>query len=734
MKNLTLIILITIHVSLFTVHLNSQPCLPEGIIFSSQAEIDSFPINYPNCTEIEGNVTIYGDDITNLNGINNLDFIGGDLILDRTSLVNLIGLGNIDSIMGDLHLEFNGNLKNLSGLWNLTFIGGSLTIISCYDLNSLTALENLNFIGEDINIHNNNDLPNLTGLENITHVSRDLILTSNGSTLNCLTGLNNISSIGRDLLVQGNYGLLNLEGLDNLSYVGGIFEIRSNNHMTSLVGVENLETVMGRLIITSVNKITSLEGLENLNLIEGDLKISGNELLTSIAELESIDAGSVSNLYITGNESLSECHVQYVCDFLASPNGSINIYNNAQGCSNPAEVANSCGFSIGCLPYGNYYFDSQGSIDNFQDMYPGCENLMGSVFISGDNITNLAGLINTTTIQNDLSIGGNETLIDLTGLDNLNSIGMSLSISSNDLLLNVNGLENLNYIGESLSIGIIAQAWEPWIMGNGSMNSLSGLEGLTSIGKNLLISGNHSLKYLNGLNNIVSIGGDFDVVDNDSLYSFSGIEQLTSVQGSLHIGSLLYYDYELVPYGNNSLTGISELDNLNYVGGDIWVLDNNVLTSLSGLDNIEPNSIDSLKIFQNPVLESCDVQSICDYLVAPNGIIEIHDNAPGCNSQEEIEAACDTVSVLEIIFEETLTIFPNPLESNSMIQYSLNHNSSVNLKILDLSGREMVVLVDEIQRKGENRVEFNTSGLSAGIYFCVLKTNQGIQTKKIIKL
>ena len=46
----------------------------------------------------------------------------------------------------------------------------------------------------------------------------------------------------------------------------------------------------------------------------------------------------------------------------------------------------------------------------------------------------------------------------------------------------------------------------------------------------------------------------------------------------------------------------------------------------------------------------------------------------------------------------------------------------------------MVTLVDEIQQQGEQKIIFNTADLPAGIYFCVLKTNYGMQTRKIIKL
>ena len=75
MKKLTLIIL-TFSFLLFTFYLNAQsPCLPEGITFTTQEQIDSFQINYPGCTEIEGDVQICGNDITNLNGLNDGMFI-----------------------------------------------------------------------------------------------------------------------------------------------------------------------------------------------------------------------------------------------------------------------------------------------------------------------------------------------------------------------------------------------------------------------------------------------------------------------------------------------------------------------------------------------------------------------------------------------------------------------------------------------------------------------------------
>ncbi len=75
MKNLTILIFALLFANITAI---SQPCLPEGIEFSSQEEIDNFQTNYPNCTEIEGSVSIAGDDITNLDGLNVFNFNRGE--------------------------------------------------------------------------------------------------------------------------------------------------------------------------------------------------------------------------------------------------------------------------------------------------------------------------------------------------------------------------------------------------------------------------------------------------------------------------------------------------------------------------------------------------------------------------------------------------------------------------------------------------------------------------------
>jgi hypothetical protein len=176
---------------------------------------------------------------------------------------------------------------------------------------------------------------------------------------------------------------------------------------------------------------------------------------------------------------------------LSDPAGIVDIYNNSPGCNNPPEIADSCGFTMPCLPFGNYYFTCQHDIDQFQSDYPDCTELNGNVEISGENITDLQGLIELTSIEGGLDIGSNDSLMSCTGLLGLHSIGGSLRIHNNNSLFSLSGLESLASVGYYLSI------WK-----NDSLSDISSLLELTSLGGELRIDENYTLTSLSGLDNI----------------------------------------------------------------------------------------------------------------------------------------------------------------------------------------------------------------------------------------
>ena len=85
----------------------AQGCLPDGITFTTQTQIDSFHSNYPDCTNIEGDIFLgiigQSSDITNLDGLSVLTSIGGNLVFRvNYFLTNITGLANLTSIGGNL--------------------------------------------------------------------------------------------------------------------------------------------------------------------------------------------------------------------------------------------------------------------------------------------------------------------------------------------------------------------------------------------------------------------------------------------------------------------------------------------------------------------------------------------------------------------------------------------------------------------------------------------------------
>ena len=78
--------------------------------------------------------------------------------------------------------------------------------------------------------------------------------------------------------------------------------------------------------------------------------------------------------------------------------------------------------------------------------------------------------------------------------------------------------------------------------------------------------------------------------------------------------------------------------------------------------------------------------------------------------------------------------YPNPFNPSTFIEFDLSNNVFVSLKILDVLGQTMTTLVEEKRESGHYIVEWMGAKYPSGIYFCVLKIGNNIQTKKMILL
>ncbi|MDO9255028.1 MAG: T9SS type A sorting domain-containing protein [Bacteroidales bacterium] len=78
--------------------------------------------------------------------------------------------------------------------------------------------------------------------------------------------------------------------------------------------------------------------------------------------------------------------------------------------------------------------------------------------------------------------------------------------------------------------------------------------------------------------------------------------------------------------------------------------------------------------------------------------------------------------------------YPNPFTESTTIIWQLPKDAHVILKVYDFTGREVKMLVDSEQAKGEHKVKFDATGLPAGVYFYQLRANRKVETKKMVYL
>ncbi|MBX2990388.1 MAG: T9SS type A sorting domain-containing protein [Bacteroidetes bacterium] len=76
--------------------------------------------------------------------------------------------------------------------------------------------------------------------------------------------------------------------------------------------------------------------------------------------------------------------------------------------------------------------------------------------------------------------------------------------------------------------------------------------------------------------------------------------------------------------------------------------------------------------------------------------------------------------------------YPNPFNPATTINYQLAAKSHVTLKVFDILGREVAMLVNEVQYPGFKSVLFNASGVASGVYLYRMATERFTQTRTLV--
>ncbi len=78
--------------------------------------------------------------------------------------------------------------------------------------------------------------------------------------------------------------------------------------------------------------------------------------------------------------------------------------------------------------------------------------------------------------------------------------------------------------------------------------------------------------------------------------------------------------------------------------------------------------------------------------------------------------------------------YPNPFNPSTRIEYNLSRTSRVKIVLYDVLGKEIRVLLDDMEQPGKHSVNFSSDGLSSGVYFYKLIATNYTSTKKMVIL
>jgi hypothetical protein len=195
---------------------------------------------------------------------------------------------------------------------------------------------------------------------------------------------------------------------------------------------------------------------------------------------------------------------------------------------------------------------------------------------------------------------------------------------------------------------------------------------------------------------------------------------------------------ENVYVGNDSVTYFAGYLSYSINGGETWS-DPDKFTPESPL--LDWKYISGLTIL--PLIEVSDefqYKAVDIHFVMQSDSLEENPNPFFLSSQYYHASAEPFIYDIWPSVEDDILIFnfeleqnyPNPFNPITSIEYVVPGNEFISLKVYDVLGKEIAVLVNEEKPAGSYQVNFDANGIPSGVYFYKLKSGEFSKTKKMI--
>ena len=447
---------------------------------------------------VMGDVSVSSSGISNLSGLDNLKYIGGELaIANSEDLISVDGLSGLVHIAGNLILENNPVISNLDSFSSLTSVGGSVHIVNDPALWKLYGLRSLQKIGGDVTLDTLPDLDSFNG------------------------GFGALQSVGGSVSIHGLSLLTSLEGFADLKTIGGDL-LLSNLVELSSISIHGLLSVGGAVNIHGTPKMVDFD-IKSLTSISGDFTYQGNndslELLVNFDGLSSLQ--SVGGLFLVSYAyALKE--IILPVEFHSAESVSISKNINLERIQ-----------ADGLTRLDILNIESP-ALTTFS--LKKLETVESRLFIDANSLESVD--FDQLTTVGTFILENFGQIIDFTSFSTLEAI--TGDFVTNSLIPSTEGLEKITAIGGGLVISVdnyAGLAGVETIGGTfqvleGNVKKLEELTRLKRIGGLFWVSGSLGMYGLETLvfPSLESVGGDIMIVSNPKLHTIS-FPMLTTVDG-----------------------------------------------------------------------------------------------------------------------------------------------------------------------------------------------------------
>ncbi len=611
--------------------------------------------DFPQLTSVPTQFNLNGA-FTEVDGFNNLVTVGL-LGINGSNLQTITGFDNLTTVIFSLLIRDSPQLTTIDAFHAVT----SAAQIQYLNLPSLVSVPDFS------------NLVDLGGFEFAN--SGDLLnIFSNIFTIDFITirdsDISSIDDIFPDLQIVTNY----LAIFDNPNLV-------SIDAFGSLTSIASLE-VTDNMSIDCCD-IIPLAAITTGNIVEqnngGNICAFFDTVLNSPPSIScpvDITANAASG-QTTANVSVTVPTVAYDCELVSftadalDENGA-TVFSNVAVVPGVTEIftlpigintitftvtanntmTDDCSYEVtvedASIPcFGIVSLTTQAAVDAFD-----CTVFDGTLRIVDDGtdpITDLSALSNMTAVNTRLLIQNNLSLTSLNGLESLITVGTNLDIVGNTALSDLSALDNLESVNGNLVIGNITAQDLSFnslqsvggllqLTNNDDLVDLTGFNSVTSLGA-LNISFNDALLDVSGLQNLNIINDGVVFTGNLILGGMSGFGSLTDIQGDFTINTGLWsngfpflgMDVMIggdLSIGSTSISDISNLEFIGFVGGDLNIANNFILSDCCIVPNV-------------PI----------------GGVVILNNNDTGCDDISEIDAG---VPMLDCPFDITVDLINDP--------------------------------------------------------------------------